>query len=66
MQIHQYLKLFAEKHELYNVTKLKHRVVDCRWNEQSKKWQVKIESLETSEIISDECDFLLNASGVLK
>lgn len=34
--------------------------------EDSHRWSVKVESSETNQIISDQCDILLSATGVLK
>ena len=39
-------------------------VTDSIWDEERGKWKIKID--QDGEIIDDECDVLVNASGVLK
>lgn len=40
------------------------RVIEARWNEAKGKWRVRVE--EGGQIVEDEAEVLINASGVLK
>lgn len=47
--------------------RLNSRVVDARWDEDSRQWHVAIQKTEDPEtIFQDKADILINASGVLK
>ena len=64
-EILQYFKKCAEKWNLMKYIKLEHQVRSAIWNEDTGKWQLQIENLVTGEMISDECDVVLSAIGVL-
>lgn len=40
------------------------KVIDAIWDEDSGKWQMKID--QQGNVFDDECDVLINASGFLK
>jgi cation diffusion facilitator CzcD-associated flavoprotein CzcO len=65
-EILAYFKEVAESNNLMKYFKLSHRVVGAFWNENEKKWHVKIQRGENPEdVFDDKCDVFINASGVL-
>lgn len=46
--------------------KLQHRVIEARWSESEKGWNVKIENQAEGTVVEDFCHVLLNCNGVLK
>lgn len=48
-----------ERHMLFNS-----KVIDSIWDECSGKWRLKVD--HQGEIINDECDVLINATGFLQ
>ncbi len=45
--------------------KFKHKVVEARWNEDTSKWHVKVQNLDTKETFEDTGDVFMTGSGVL-
>jgi hypothetical protein len=45
---------------------LGHRVITAEWSEADSAWELKVQVVETGEVIHDRCDILLSATGVLK
>ena len=43
----------------------KHRCVEARWNEETSKWHVKVQNLDTQEIVEDVADVFITGSGPL-
>ena len=43
--------------------KLKHRLIGCKWNNDSGKWKIELET--GGGIIQDECEMLVTATGCL-
>jgi cation diffusion facilitator CzcD-associated flavoprotein CzcO len=43
----------------------KHKAVEARWNQSTSKWHVKVENLDTNEIIEDVADVFMTGSGFL-
>ncbi|KAJ3549988.1 hypothetical protein NM208_g224 [Fusarium decemcellulare] len=64
-EILQYFKNVAEKYDLNKYIRLNHRVVGAIWNEDSQKWRVTIMKEGSEDVIEDEADIFVNASGVL-
>ena len=62
-ELFKYFHDFGTKYDLYRFHKLGHQVVGAKWNGDS--WDVDIEDLKTGKIIHDQCDILINASGIL-
>ncbi|RVX71026.1 hypothetical protein B0A52_03391 [Exophiala mesophila] len=65
-EIHAYFKGCAIRWDCMKYIKLGHRVVQAQWMEDLHKWDLKIENSETNQIITDQCDIVLSATGVLK
>ena len=63
-EIRQYLKGVYDKHGLRKYVKLQHTVVGASWNSSTAKWTVELEKADGTRF-EDECDFLVNASGLL-
>ncbi|TFK39761.1 hypothetical protein BDQ12DRAFT_649180 [Crucibulum laeve] len=64
-EIYTYFDNFAEKYGLRKYCKLQHEVSGATWNETKGGWDVQVTDLRTGDIVSDYCDFFINASGVL-
>jgi cation diffusion facilitator CzcD-associated flavoprotein CzcO len=64
-EIEKYWQFVAQKYDLYKYIKLRHKIVEVKWDDDSGKWKVKVENLETGEIITDEADFLISCVGFL-
>lgn len=64
-EIRQYLQDVAEKYGVLRFVKLRHRVVECVWNNTIKKWSVTVERLETGEKFEEEVDVVVNCRGSL-
>lgn len=65
-EIEAYLCRLCEDEGMQDQLKTKHEVVGAYWNETAGRWKVMIKNLGTSIVFEDHCDFLLNASGILK
>jgi cation diffusion facilitator CzcD-associated flavoprotein CzcO len=64
-EIFQYFNDFARKYALHKYVKVQHQVISAYWNHQKGGYNVTIKDLQSSQEISDHCDVLVNASGVL-
>jgi cation diffusion facilitator CzcD-associated flavoprotein CzcO len=58
------MKDTAVKWDLEQFVKYNSKVTDSLWDDDTGKWKVKI--AQQGELIEDECDILVNASGFLK
>ena len=65
-EILEYFRHVANKYELYRFIKLQHRVVSAIWHEQESRWNLRIENLESGDVLDDWCDFMISGSGILK
>jgi cation diffusion facilitator CzcD-associated flavoprotein CzcO len=65
-EIQRYLQHVCDKHGLNEYIKLSHSVVHAQWDEGSGKWILKVRDEVTGTVFEDRCDFLLDASGILK
>lgn len=63
-EIWEYMKKTSVKWGLEQFVKFNAKVTDTIWDEDSGKWQCKIN--QQGNIINDDCDILINASGFLK
>lgn len=61
-----YFKGVAEKYELYKYIRLNHYVTEAIWDEESGMWKVAGKNTITGETWHDECNILINGSGILK
>jgi cation diffusion facilitator CzcD-associated flavoprotein CzcO len=64
-EIWQYFKDVAVKYDLEKYVKFEHKVNLAKWNEEKGKWELNITKFDGTEI-SDECEILVNCSGILK
>jgi cation diffusion facilitator CzcD-associated flavoprotein CzcO len=73
-ELYQYFKRFAQKHDLEKFIRLEQQVVGAKWNGDS--WDVEIKDCKSDSsgnsngngngrIYRDQCDILINATGVL-
>lgn len=66
-EILQYFKAVADEYGLRRYVRLNHRVVSAVWDEVSQEWKLRIQrGNDPNNIIEDQCNVLINASGVLK
>lgn len=65
-EILEYFKGLAKKYELYRFIRLSHKVVGADWVASEGIWKIKVQNLETDEVIEDWCHFMISASGILK
>ncbi|KIW95808.1 uncharacterized protein Z519_02872 [Cladophialophora bantiana CBS 173.52] len=63
-EILKYLQDTADKFDLHRFVKLKHRVCQANWNDDSGKWVFKVQRPDGSTF-TDEADIFLNTSGAL-
>lgn len=64
-EISQYFERFADKYNLRQYIKLQHQVSKAVWDANLGNWDVEVVDTKNGAIISDTCDILVNASGVL-
>ena len=64
-EISLYFENFCDKYDLRKYCRLQHEVTKASWNEDKGNWNVQVTRHDTGHTISDTCDILINASGVL-
>ncbi|KAI9372301.1 hypothetical protein BJX61DRAFT_542852 [Aspergillus egyptiacus] len=64
-EIHQYWRRVSEKYGCEKYIKFKHKVVGATWDDVRSKWTVQVKNIDNDEVIHDECDVLVSASGAL-
>ncbi|KAH8656971.1 flavin-binding monooxygenase [Tricladium varicosporioides] len=64
-EIWGYLRGIADKYGVMKYVRLSHKVTSCTWDDSLKKWKIKIEDLNTGNIIDDDADILISARGAL-
>jgi cation diffusion facilitator CzcD-associated flavoprotein CzcO len=64
-EILAYFKKVADDYGLREYIRLSHKIIEAVWDEVSQEWLVKVEDLTTGRVISDRCNVLINAAGVL-
>ncbi|KAL4977944.1 hypothetical protein BDW66DRAFT_165334 [Aspergillus desertorum] len=64
-EIHKYWKHVSAKYGCEKYIKFKHRVVSATWDNDRSKWTLQVQNLDSGEIIEDQCDVLVSASGAL-
>lgn len=65
-EIEDYLCRLCKDEGLSDQIKLEHVVDGAYWNEASGHWKITVKDLRTGVVFDDHCEFLLNASGILK
>ncbi|KAI1491441.1 flavin-binding monooxygenase [Biscogniauxia mediterranea] len=64
-EICAYLQDTAEKFGVMRFVKTSHKVEECRWDDDLKKWILTVQNLATKETFQDETDVLVSARGNL-
>ncbi|KAL6231968.1 hypothetical protein BDW75DRAFT_247546 [Aspergillus navahoensis] len=64
-EILRYFQRTAWKLGVYRFTKFRHQLRAATWDADAGKWELKLENLETGEVLVDTCDFYANATGIL-
>jgi cation diffusion facilitator CzcD-associated flavoprotein CzcO len=64
-QIFEYFEGFARKYHLHDFVKTEHQVSGAFWNKERNGYDVKVQDLKTGTEVTDHCDILINASGIL-
>ncbi|KAF2016836.1 FAD/NAD(P)-binding domain-containing protein [Aaosphaeria arxii CBS 175.79] len=64
-EIQAYLEGVSKKYSADRFIKLSHEITDCRWDEASAKWHVKVKNLQTGETMDDTAHVLICARGNL-
>jgi cation diffusion facilitator CzcD-associated flavoprotein CzcO len=64
-EILKYWQLVAKKYEVEKHIHFSHKCIEARWNEQTCKWTVKVENLDTGLIVEDTGDVLMTGTGTL-
>ncbi|TPX15229.1 uncharacterized protein E0L32_004506 [Thyridium curvatum] len=64
-EIFDYFDGFANKYQLKKYIKTRHQVIGAYWDHNIGGYDVKIRDLANGVIVSDHCDILINASGIL-
>lgn len=64
-EIFNYFNDFARKYSLHKYVKTQHQVSGAFWNKEKGGYDVHIKDLASNTTISDHCDVLINASGIL-
>lgn len=64
-EINKYFNDFATKYRLHQYVRIRHQVTGSCWNEENSCWDVNVKDLSTGDEFADQCDILVNASGIL-
>lgn len=64
-EIRGYFKEFSRKYSLDQYIHVNYEVVEAKWNENDSLWSVKVKNVITGNVLEEECDILINASGIL-
>lgn len=65
-EIQAYLCRLCDDEDLRRQIKTNHLVTGALWDEGAGRWTVRVKNLEDDVEFEDYCEFLLNASGILK
>jgi cation diffusion facilitator CzcD-associated flavoprotein CzcO len=65
-EIQSYLQHVCDTHDLRGSIKLSHSVLHAKWDEGKGEWLLKVKNEDTGDVFEDRCNFLLDASGILK
>ncbi|KIM94682.1 hypothetical protein OIDMADRAFT_60459 [Oidiodendron maius Zn] len=63
-EILQYFQDVADKYGLRKYVKVRHTVVDAKWDSATAKWTVELQQADGTKF-TDTCDFLVNGCGLL-
>lgn len=65
-EIEAYLRTICEEEGMWECIRTSHKVLSAVWSEELAVWRMEVERLETGEILLEDADFLIDASGILK
>jgi cation diffusion facilitator CzcD-associated flavoprotein CzcO len=66
LELHNYFKGRADAYGMRQFVRLNHQVTRAEWDEDCGRWKLNIKDLEKNDIITDEAEVLINATGFLK
>lgn len=64
-EIFNYFEGFAKKYNLHQYVKTQHQVIGAYWDNKNGGYDVKVKDIASGTVVSDHCDILVNASGIL-
>jgi cation diffusion facilitator CzcD-associated flavoprotein CzcO len=64
-EILKYWRRVVDKYGVRKYMNFKHKAVEARWNEETSKWHVKLQKLDTGNIIEDIGDVFMTGMGAL-
>lgn len=64
-EILEYWKKVVAKYDVRKYMKLGHEAREARWDEENRKWRVKLQVVDTGEVIEDTADVLMAGIGAL-
>ena len=64
-EILKYWQGVCDKYGVKKYMKFQHEVVEARWNEETSKWHVKVQDMNSKETFEDVGDVFMTGSGVL-
>lgn len=65
-EIEEYLCNVCEEEKMGDVIRTRHEVTFAKWDESAGNWKLRVRNLESGKEFDDQCDFLLDARGILK
>lgn len=65
-EIQEYILRCCEEEDMRSELKTSHQVIGAWWDAAKSQWSLKVKNLATGIMMEDYCDFLLNATGILK
>ncbi|KAI3319407.1 FAD/NAD(P)-binding domain-containing protein [Xylariaceae sp. AK1471] len=64
-EIYKYFDGFANKYSLKQHVRLEHQVIGAYWNNDKDGYDIKVKDIANNLVVTDHCDILINASGIL-
>ncbi|KAJ7221713.1 FAD/NAD-P-binding domain-containing protein [Mycena pura] len=63
-EIQKYYRSLVDQFDLWKYINLQHEVINAEWDDDAKKWRLRIRGPDGNEF-DDDCDVFLNGGGVL-
>ncbi|PPQ63112.1 hypothetical protein CVT24_005823 [Panaeolus cyanescens] len=63
-EIFDYFDKFADKYDLKQHIKFKHKVIGAAWADTDGQWNVEVERMADGTTVQDSCHILVNAGGI--
>ncbi|KAI0976925.1 hypothetical protein F4678DRAFT_129251 [Xylaria arbuscula] len=64
-EAYEYFNGFAQKYNLHQYVRLQHQVIGAYWNNSTDGYDITVKNQANQQVVSDHCDILINAGGVL-